>query len=199
MHRIKEMDGMSGFDSKPRNVRSMPSLERRLEQAENDLRNLGRMLHEGQRLKSTPVTPDSVVAAARHKSKAAQAMEKGDGVRAEAEARAAMALCPDSAEVVFALARALHESGQLPEAEARYRQAIVVAPKYASAWFNMGDVLHLLNQEQEALAAWHMAATLGHEGARKKVAAQGLEKPTTHTPVLSGEPGQRVLSPRLRS
>ena len=57
-----------------------------------------------------------------------------------AEARAAVALAPKSAEVHDELGSVLAQGGQLPEAEQEFQTALQIDPNYQPAHFHLGVV-----------------------------------------------------------
>lgn len=73
-----------------------------------------------------------------------------DGARARSLLQEALRLDPDLEDVLFPLARALEEEGNLAEAEGHYRALLLRAPEKDEAWNNLGLLLYRRGEGGEA-------------------------------------------------
>ncbi|NGO38574.1 tetratricopeptide repeat protein [Limisphaera ngatamarikiensis] len=75
-------------------------------------------------------------------------------------------LAPTNADVLFLLALALHETGNLPRARESLEQTVQLDPKHAGAWYNLGLARAALGDLQPALDALGTAETLEPDNPR---------------------------------
>jgi Flp pilus assembly protein TadD len=75
-------------------------------------------------------------------------------------------LAPTNADVLFLLALALHETGNLPRARESLEQTVQLDPKHAGAWYNLGLVRAAQGDLQPALDALRTAETLEPDNPR---------------------------------
>ncbi len=85
---------------------------------------------------------------------------RGDGARAEAAFRAALAIQASFAPALFNLGNVLRAAGRNAEAITCYRRALAAEPRYAAALNNLGVALEDAGRVEDALAAYRAAVAL---------------------------------------
>ena len=81
----------------------------------------------------------------------------GDAEEAEQSYRRALAIVPQSPDVLIGLANALATGGKTDEARSTYLQAIAAQPRYAAAHLAYGSFLFLEGRPREAIAPFRRA------------------------------------------
>lgn len=87
-------------------------------------------------------------------------LETGNPAEAETAYRHALAIVPESPDVLIGLAAALAAEGKTAEAESAHRRAITAQPRYLPAHMTYGNFLFLQGRPSDALAPYERATIL---------------------------------------
>jgi len=85
----------------------------------------------------------------------------GDAAEAEASYRQALAIVPNSPDVLIGLAAALAAGDKAAEAERTHERAIAAQQRYAAAHLAYGNFLALQGRQSDAIAVYERATILG--------------------------------------